>query len=107
MSTLSLPATPFLGRLDRVLDDLGTDPDQIADIFWVADAHGRRAHPTENPVARYLRVRLHADAVRVGPSAARVVVTAGGESVSIPLPVAVREFLGRFDQGLYPELDHG
>ena len=94
-----------LDRISSVLADLGDDPDQIADIMWVADARGRRSAAADGPLSRYLRRRLHLDAVRVGLGAGRVVLVSGDEAASVPLPAAVREFVGRFEQGLYPELE--
>src|SRR5207248_1917073 len=97
------PNTPT-ARLAEELDDLGDDPDRIADILWLTGCRGPRDDESAHPLACYLRRRLHLTSARL-VTPGRVEVVTGDEMVTVSLPVAVREFLARFAEGLYPELD--
>jgi hypothetical protein len=94
-------------RIAHELDDLGEDPDTIADILWVAGANGRRDDEAAHPLARFLRLRAHLSDLRVCTAAGRVEFADAGGRAFVLVPAAVREFLRRFARGMYPELEVG
>jgi hypothetical protein len=104
---MPLTATPPAAALiPAEMKDLGDDPDQVADLLYVTGSLGRR-DAAANPVVLYLCRRVRLDGpLRVRPGGGVLEMRAAdGETLIVPLPPAVREFLARFDAGHYPELE--
>lgn len=105
MTTTILHLAAPEDRIAHELDDLGDDPDRIADILWVTDGRGHRDDEATHPLARFLRIRAHVADVRVCPATGRVEFTDHDGRSFVLLPAAVREFLRRCARGMYPELE--
>jgi hypothetical protein len=92
----------------RLLDDLGSSPDTVAGTLARTGVQGHRYGLTDCPIARFTNAVLTADpragSVKVGLRRLRV-GRALGVPLSVPLPAAVREFIVRFDDGWYPQLE--
>lgn len=107
------------------LHELGTNPDEVADMLAKWHVMGKKQDPCNCPVSNWLSLRIHRwgkfavgvpkKGLAVKPEKpedvtckyvpiidAQIIDTS---SVEVPLPQAVATFLARFDQGHYPHLD--
>jgi hypothetical protein len=91
----------------QLLAAMGDTADEVAERLRAEGIQGRRASLSfENPIVRYLYRHLnigHRLEVAAGSFVLRSV--AGGQVQEADLSGGVREFLQRFDQGLYPDLE--
>jgi hypothetical protein len=91
----------------QLLVAMGDSAEAVAETLQREGIHGRQENFSfENPIVRYLNRHLnigHRLEVESGGSVLRAV--RGGQVQDAALSAAVRAFLERFDQGLYPELE--
>jgi hypothetical protein len=89
------------------LEALGSTFDEVARTLHSKGIQGmRNTVRILNPIVRYLQTRLRnilAVDVLEG-DAVHILYRDGGEETT-PLPAAIREFLGAFDSGAYPDLE--
>jgi hypothetical protein len=91
----------------QLLDGLGRTPGSVADSLSRSGVQGHQYSLTDCPVARYTNAILAGDprcgSVRVGMRHLRV-----GHpwrlGLRVSLPIAVRSFIMRFDEGEYPAM---
>ena len=82
------------------LADLGDTPESIRSALASKGIRGKQLRSCWCPIANYLRVRLHTDAVEVDGHAIQV------NGVYVHQTEPARGFIGSFDDGQYPELQH-
>lgn len=104
----------LIDDLTRIFAAMGQTADQVAETLR---AHGCRGYHCGNspcPVFRYvyrkfddgqlvLQYDIYSQALK--PSKLCLYPADGERRVEMPLPAAIAEFLARFDDGLYPDLD--
>jgi hypothetical protein len=96
-----------LCSITALLEKMGASPDEVADTMRACDVHGLRDSTSFfNPVVRYLNRNLGIGGrLEVGAGGAVLRLLIGNEARGSALPAPVREFLERFHQGLYPDLE--
>lgn len=92
-------------NVPELLEKLPDDPYKIAVFFRREGLKGWRRHPSACPVGLYLRIRTDMTGIYVRKDAVRVRDESTDEIY--PLPVAVQEFVRRFDAGRYKSLTLG
>ncbi len=94
-------------RWDRAkvaLDDLGSTPGDIALTLMLAGCRGYRKSAWDGPLARYLRANVGIEA-GVWTDQVSWIEPRLGRAVTLPMTQPLREFLRRFDEGSYPQLE--
>lgn len=89
--------------LHELLAGLGKSHADVARTLAQADIRGAREDATCCPVAKWLLLETNADEVEVDLSAVTVRFPAGTIRTTPPLPVS--QFISKFDDFEYPELD--
>ena len=87
-------------KISRLLDDLGTTPEEIAAFLEGQGLTGVRRIPERCPVAVYL---TRATGLRVSAGSRRIHVI-GGEPIEISTPPPVTNFIWAFDGGQFRSL---
>jgi hypothetical protein len=93
-------------ELEVLLVSLGSEPDEVAQALRAAGIYGYRDEPASCPVANWLAQETglspHVDraAVELYP----IPIGDEGPLVESATPLAVAEFVGRFDNGEYSDL---
>lgn len=91
-----------------ILDQIGTTADEVAATLKENGIHGvRNTVRFLNPIVRYVQDELgdHTLLIDVMSGTTARVVHRNGSQEQIGLPQAVKEFLERFNQGKYPDLE--
>lgn len=102
---MNLEATKI--QVAELVQGMGQTADEVADTLKYQRVHGfRNAVRILNPVVRFVRTRLHVDALGldVMQGDRLRLIFQDGRIVEVPLPKAVVAFLQNFNQGAYPEL---
>lgn len=105
---MSANGEPLAEQIKTLLRSMGRTPEEVADCLWLAAIRGvPRRDALANPVVRFLHERLDLWRcnVTIAAGASTVALSVRDACVEIPLPLAVRDFLVRFDERLYPELE--
>lgn len=76
--------------------------EKIAQFFYNEGVRGQRGNYRDCPVAKWLAVETGAKYLVGG-----AITTLGAPKGGIPTPQVVREFIGAFDRGEFPELATG
>jgi hypothetical protein len=89
------------------LHTMGSTSDQIAQKLAEAGITGLRDSTSFlNPVIRYVNQHLVVGGkLEIGAAGDTFRLFLGGKLQEIPLPAAMREFLARFHQGDYPQIE--
>lgn len=82
----------------RLLRELGDTADEVAEELYTRGHKGLRWEAGACPIFRYLEGKLPAPPM-IGPGSVCV-----GPHLVIGMPEAARQFVRRFDDGLYPHL---
>ena len=92
-------------RVNKLLNMLGDSPEKVADTLRKKNIKGRIGSRSSCPIANYLH-RYHPGRVSVSQLMARFYEKSGGteRQMQIYLPDQLRDFVGRFDAGEYPDL---
>lgn len=85
------------GKIIKAMKELGESPGEIHDTLVKGGFSGTPSHGRTCPVARYLNAKV-SESVSVSGS------TVYWDGKSVPTTAPVREFVGHFDMGKYPEL---
>jgi hypothetical protein len=100
-----------LDQLTRVLIGLGDTPELVAAALRASGCRGFRHGYFPSPVIRYAYRRFDEGGLTLVYSppemrpAKLYLDRLDGNREELPLPPAVAEFLARFDEGVYPDLD--
>jgi hypothetical protein len=80
---------------------------EVADVLRMRKIKGVPVRSNECPVARYMQSSLPPDSsLYIDVGYHTVKIWAGGEGYGeLPMPLIVGDFIRRFDQGQYPDLD--
>jgi hypothetical protein len=91
----------------RMLDQLGTTPEEIALCLKALGIQGvRNTVRFLNPIVKYAKTRIHgAHDMDVITGTVLRIKLPNGLPLAMPLPEAVRVFLDKFNDGHYPELE--
>lgn len=87
--------------LVQTLEELGDDADSIARNLAREGCKGFPGNGAECPVARYLKKKGFSNPT---VCITDIVVENNNNLIVIQTPLGVEDFLGDFDQGVYPEL---
>jgi hypothetical protein len=94
-------------EIQSLLANLGATPDEINAVLRTKGVRARR-HSTsfDNPIVRYVYRHLDIGGKLDIPLGSQVLtIVREGTWLSVPLPAAVSEFLTRFHEGQYPQLE--
>ncbi len=89
-------------KLERLLLDLGSTADEVAETLRIAGIRGQRSRHYNCPVAKYLRVQT---GTLYAVSSEAVLQLEYQKNAEVPmLPPAVRDFVCQFDAGAFDDL---
>ena len=100
-------------RAHALLEDLGRDPDEVAESLKAAGVHGVPRSNSSCAIALYAAALMKTDprirSVAVGPCSLVIILTNPGDGrpagkLAVQLPKAVRGFVTGFDDQHYPEV---
>lgn len=92
-------------RALNLLTGLGGDADLVAGSLIEAGVTGVRGHCSRCPIAVHLVAQLdEVDEAGVGDHTVTLFLRDGGGMAEVPIPPAVRAFVGAFDCGHYDDL---
>jgi hypothetical protein len=101
-----------LDELSRILAGLGQTPDQVAEVLRASGCRGFRTGSLPSPIIRYAYRHFDEGTLVLAYSPRSTmwperlcVHLLDGRLGEVPLPEPVAEFLARFDEGAYPDLD--
>lgn len=97
-----------LSEIARLLDELGSTPDEVAQHLRDEEIRGvRNAIRSLNPIVRFVQVRLCDDALQIDIVDSETLRLAGDRKSKrgLALPTAVQKFLIAFGSGSYPEIE--
>jgi len=90
--------------INAALEELGNlSTEEIAYLFESIDIKGPKDNPCLCPLARYLGIKLDNNHISVGSHSVNNFLSRTVEQFIMPL--TVREFVLRFDNGEFPELE--
>jgi hypothetical protein len=95
-------------QMTRVLDEMGSTLDEVADHLRAAGVQGvRNTVRFLNPIVRYVQGHVQVDARSLNMiQGDRLRLTLGnGQKVEVTIPAPVRLFLDAFNRGVYPDLE--
>jgi hypothetical protein len=86
---------------------MGDTAEEVADRLRAEGIQGRRdSHSFENPIVRYVNRHLNIGyRLEVGPDGSVLRVVRGGQVQEAHLSDGVRDFLQKFQSGLYSDLE--
>lgn len=97
-----------LSEIARLLDELGSTPDEVAHHLLDDNIRGvRNAVRSLNPIVRFVQVRLCDDALQIDIVDNETLRLAGHRKskCGLALPTAVQKFLVAFGSGSYQEIE--
>lgn len=96
-----------MDRITDVLAEMGTTTDEVAAALRTSRVRGIRGQRSFlNPVVRYLNRHLDIGGLLEVTSCSTMIdLVRQGKARRLDLPSAIRDFLMRYDQGLYPDLE--
>lgn len=105
MTTKTKPATQeeMEANVKALLKNLGAGPNKVAEKLVSLKIKGDPGYASSCPVARFIRKNFKSlKNIEVTES---VSFDYRGEGCCVELPSAVEKFVGKFDDGDYPELE--
>lgn len=94
---------PTESELLKALDDLGNEPDMIAQSLHAMGIKGSKEHSNTCPIARFL-VTTFEEAASVDHDDVVVYKRLGWEFSSVLTPTVIAKFITAFDSNKYPSL---